>query len=71
MSSIGDALKGIKQILLLQEQVKRLEQVGEKQSAALDRLADDVIAIDKRVIRIETMIEMAGRPGAAPPRIEG
>ena len=70
MSALGDALQGIKQVLLLQEQVRRLEYVGEKQSNALDRLSDDLIALDKRVIRIETMIEMTGRQ-AAQPRIEG
>ena len=69
MSALGDALQGIKQVLLLQEQVRRLEQVGEKQSNALDRLSDDLIALDKRVIRIETMIEMSGRSGDQP-RIE-
>ena len=70
MSALGDALQGIKQVLLLQEQVRRLEQVGEKQSNALDRLSDDLIALDKRVIRIETMVEMTGRQ-AAQPRIDG
>ena len=61
MSALSDALQGIKQVLLLQEQVRRLETAGERQSAALDRLADDLIALDKRVIRIETMIEMTTR----------
>ena len=61
MSALSDTLQGIKQVLLLQEQVRRLETAGERQSAALDRLADDLIAVDKRVIRIETMIEMTTR----------
>ena len=61
MSALSDTLQGIKQVLLLQEQVRRLETAGERQSAALDRLADDLIALDKRVIRIETMIEMTTR----------
>ena len=61
MSALSDALQGIKQVLLLQEQVRRLETAGERQSAALDHLADDLIALDKRVIRIETMIEMTTR----------
>jgi hypothetical protein len=61
MSALSDALQGIKQVLLLQEQVRRLGTAGERQSAALDRLADDLIALDKRVIRIETMIEMTTR----------
>ena len=63
MSAIGDALSGIKQILLLQDQVKRLEVVGDRQRDALNRLSDDLIALDKRVVRIETMIEMTSRTG--------
>lgn len=66
MSSVGDILNGIKQVLLLQDQVKRLEAVGEKQSAVLEKLADNLIAVDKRVLRIETLIEAAGRGGNAP-----
>ncbi len=66
MSALSDALQGIKQVLLLQEQVRRLETAGERQSAALDRLADDLIALDKRVIRIETMIEMTARQSSQP-----
>ncbi len=69
MSALSDALNGIKQVLLLQEQVRRLGMAGERQSAALDRLADDLIALDKRVIRIETMIEMTARQSNQP-RIE-
>ncbi|TKD51224.1 hypothetical protein [Sphingomonas baiyangensis] len=70
MSTLGDAVKGIKQLLLLQEQVRQLEKVGEKQSEALGRLTGDVLGLDKRVIRIETMIEMTQR-SAQTPRIEG
>jgi 3-phenylpropionate/cinnamic acid dioxygenase small subunit len=69
MSMLGDALNGVRQILLLQEQVKRLEAVGEKQRDATVRLTDDLIALDKRVVRIETMIEMTARQ-APQPRIE-
>ncbi len=70
MSTLGDAMKGIKQLLLLQEQVRRLEMTGEKQAAALDGLTDTLIALDKRVVRIETMIEMSARVTPQPPRIE-
>ncbi len=70
MSALSDALRSIKQVLLLQDQVRRLEQVGEKQAVALGRLADDLIGLDKRVVRIETMVEMAGRSNAQP-RIAG
>jgi hypothetical protein len=70
MSTLGDAVKGIKQLLLLQEQVRQLERVAELQSTAIGRMTDDLIALDKRVVRIETMIEMSAR-GSATPRIEG
>lgn len=70
MSALGDALKGIRQVLLLQDQVQRLESLAGSQSQAIDRLADDLIAVDKRVVRIETMIEMTTRSAQAP-RIEG
>lgn len=69
MSALSDALQGIRQVLLLQDQVKRLETLGEKQTAALGKLSDDLISIDKRVVRIETMIEMSARM-APQPRIE-
>ena len=58
MSALSEALNGIKQVLLLQDQVRRLETVAEKQSHAIDGLSDDLIGVDKRVVRIETMIEM-------------
>jgi hypothetical protein len=70
MSTLGDAVKGIKQLLLLQEQVRQLERVAELQSTAIGRMTDDLIALDKRVVRIETMIEMSAR-GSATPGIEG
>jgi hypothetical protein len=70
VSTLGEAVKGIKQLLLLQEQVRQLERAAEKQTDALGRLTGDVLALDKRVIRIETMIEM-GQRQAQTPRIEG
>lgn len=70
MSAIGDAMKGIRDLLLLQEQVRRLEQTGEKQVAALGNLTSDLISLDKRVVRIETMIEMTRARRAGSPRIE-
>ncbi|MFC0203810.1 hypothetical protein [Novosphingobium soli] len=71
MSALGDALQGIKQLLLLQEQVRRVEEAGAKQGEALERIASDLIGVDKRVVRIETMIEMTTARGASPPRLEG
>ncbi len=69
MSAMGDAIVAIRNVMLMQE---RLDVLTRK----VDRLADDVgdtndyvLSVDKRVIRIETMIEM-GRGGSASPRIE-
>jgi hypothetical protein len=70
MSALSDALKGIRQVLLLQDQVQRLEQLTERQAQEIGRLADDLISVDKRVVRIEAMIEMSGRAGS-PPKIQG
>jgi hypothetical protein len=70
VSALSDALKGIRQVLLLQEQVQRLEQMTERQGQAIGKLADDLISVDKRVVRIETMIEMSAGRGNQPPRIE-
>jgi hypothetical protein len=72
VSALGEALKGVKQLLLIQKQVEDLEQASELQAAALRDLAKDVISIDKRVVRIETMVELATpRSGRQRPQIEG
>ncbi|WP_254603229.1 hypothetical protein [Sphingomonas bacterium] len=66
---MGDALAAIRNVVLMQERLHVL-------TRKVDRLADDVrdtndyvLSVDKRVIRIETIIEM-GRGGSASPRIE-
>ena len=69
MSTLGEALKGVKQLLLIQKQVEDLEQASEVQASALRDLAKDVIEIDKRVVRIETMVEVAGRGVSAPRKL--
>lgn len=70
MSTLSDALAALRNVVLMQE---RMEVMNRK----LDRLSDDVkglntyaSAIDRRVVRIETMIEMSARSGDRP-RIEG
>jgi hypothetical protein len=69
VSALGEALKGIKQLLLIQKQVEDLEQATEVQASALRDLGRDVIAIDRRVARIEGVMEGYGRATAqAAPR---
>jgi hypothetical protein len=69
MSAFGDAYKAIESVILLRSRVENLER-------ALDKVADDVkqdgrdlLDHERRLIRIETMIEMSGRAGGSP-RIE-
>lgn len=69
MSTVGDILKSVREVLLLQSQVERLEEQIDEQNDELRRVSRDIIALDKRVVRIETMIEMSQRN--SPPRIEG
>ena len=70
MSAFGDAYKAIESVILLRSRVESLER-------ALERVADDakqdgrdLLDHERRLIRIETMIEMTGR-GFPQPRIEG
>ena len=69
MSAFGDAYKAIESVILLRSRVENLER-------SLDKVADDVrqdgrdlFDHERRLIRIETMIEMSGRAGGLP-RIE-
>ena len=70
MSAFGDAYKAIESVILLRSRIEALER-------ALDKLVDevkqdgrDLLDHERRLIRIETMIEMLGRGGLRP-RIEG
>jgi hypothetical protein len=65
MSAFGDAYKAIESVILLRSRVENLER-------ALDKVADDVkqdgrdlLDHERRLIRIETMIEMSGRAGGS------
>ncbi len=66
MSAFGDAYKAIESVILLRSRVENLER-------ALDKLVDDVkqdgrdlLDHERRLIRIETMIEMSSRLGGPP-----
>jgi hypothetical protein len=69
MSAFGDAYKAIESVILLRSRVENLER-------SLDKVADDVkqdgrdlLDHERRLIRIETMIEISGR-GGGQPRLE-
>ncbi len=70
MSAFGDALVALKNVVLMQERLDALR-VGQGRIAEdLRGLNAYILSVDKRVVRIETMIEMSARPGGSPPRIE-
>lgn len=55
MSLADNFMSAARQILLATENIKRLDE-------KVHRLADDVSSIDRRLIRIETFVEVAQRP---------
>ena len=70
MSALGEAIKTIQNVLQLQVRVEQLEKSADRIAGDVKNLASDLYSVDKRVLRIETMIEMSGR-ASQPPRIEG
>ena len=58
MSGFGDALKALKNVVLLQERLDRVREDVSGLAGDVDGLNEYAVSIDKRVIRIETMIEM-------------
>ncbi len=69
MSTLGDAMAAIKNVVLMQERLDVMKSDMDRLSGDVSGLNSYAVSIDKRVLRIETMIEMSGR-GAGLPRIE-
>lgn len=64
MSALGDALKALRNVLLLQEEVRMLKETAQSQSTRMTKLAEAHGQLRDRVSRLEGMIEgaaMAGR----------
>ena len=59
MSAIGDALKALRTVLMLQEDVRLLKQAAVMQGEQLARLAGAHADLRDRVSRLEGMIEGA------------
>lgn len=59
MSTIGDALKGIRELLLVQADVRALEKAVDAQGDSIKQIARDLIEVDKRVSHIEGMVRGA------------
>ncbi len=58
MSALGDALNALRIIILLDERVK-------SQGAKLEKLVESVFALDRRLVRVETTLDIALRHGSA------
>ena len=56
MSAFSDAFKGIRELMLLQSDVKTLEKAVDGQAEVVKLLSRDVIGIDKRLVAVETLI---------------
>lgn len=56
MAALDRVLKGIKEVLVMTEEIKRV-------AATVKELAIEVREMDKRLVRVETVVEMATKAG--------
>jgi len=61
VSAFGDAYKAIESVILLRSRVEGLERSIDKVIDDLKQDGRDLLDHERRLIRIETMIEMSGR----------
>jgi hypothetical protein len=66
MSSFGDAYRAIESVILLRSRVEGLEKSLEKLVDEMKQQGRDVLDHERRLIRIETMIEMSRGSGGVP-----
>jgi hypothetical protein len=69
MSAIGDVLRAVKDVLLLQSQVERMDEEISGQNERIAKLVDTVTDLDKRLYAIERMMDLGVRQ-ASQKRIE-
>ena len=70
MGLFADVGATLKNVVLMQANLERLERSAERQDRDIAGLRDVIARVSERVVRIETMIEMSAR-GSGQPRIEG
>ncbi|QNE32636.1 hypothetical protein F1C10_12260 [Sphingomonas sp. NBWT7] len=71
MSAVNDAFSALKNVVLMQERLDVVRRELGELRATVGTLNDRVIGLDRRLVRIETMIEMTRGSGSSVPRIEG
>ena len=68
MSGLGEAFLALKNVMLLQDRVERLQKEIERQAGDQKELNAALATIDRRVVRIEALIEFtrgSGEPDSA------
>lgn len=71
MSALGDAYKAIESVILLRSRIETLEKSLEKIVEEMKEQGRDMLDHERRLVRIETMIEMTAQRGPSQLRIEG
>jgi hypothetical protein len=69
MSAVGDVLAGIRKVLLIEDQVARLERDVRDLAQDVRRTKDYADSIDGRVKRIEGFIDGVSAASGQPPRL--
>ena len=61
MSTVGDILKSVREVLLLQSHVERLTKEVDEQNKVIRDMSDKIVDLDKRVYSIERIMELGAR----------
>lgn len=69
MSTLGDALAALKNVVLMQERLDVVRGELKDLAGTVGKVQAYAVSLDKRILRIETMIEMT-RSGGGLPRLE-
>lgn len=73
MSAFGDAMSAIKNVVLMQSNMERVQREVEKLTTDIAGVREAIYVVDRRVVRLETLHEAASKPAKrrTPPAIEG
>lgn len=61
MSTIGDILKSVREVLLLQSNVELLTKEVDAQNREMREMSDKIVDLDKRVYAIERIMDLGSR----------
>lgn len=70
MSALGDAFAALKNVLLVQERLDAVRNDVERLAADVRDLNTYAVSLDKRIVRIETLVEFGSGRGSDQRRIE-